>query len=172
MQILNSGIITIPTVKRIKNYNIHNKEIEDITTQVHTEIYTDATSYETLEKKTSPIDSYSINGKKYDYSVSELEEEIIELKDYSYAVVYTIAREILEIGNVGGWFDVIEDITSYIKDPKDKKAIKEIKRIIKMNQQRSNAMNCSSLMDYVFSSQIQACPLYDNDSNVHKLIRK
>lgn len=83
-------------------------------------------SDETLEK----INEFYINDEKYQYKVDTLKSKTLFLKNYSYVIKYLIAREWIKVGRVVGYFDVIKDISLYLENLEDKKALKNAKNIM------------------------------------------
>lgn len=67
-------------------------------------------------------------------------------KNHSFVIVYLIAEEYMTIGNVAGCFDVIKDISIYLENKKDKKALKSAKRIIKEIANLNKGIDYSSLL--------------------------
>ena len=78
------------------------------------------------------------------------------MDDYSYAITYLISSEWTRFGNIGGWFEVIRDITIYLKDINDRKALQEAKKIIKMIEKYSKRVNFSSFRKYLSTSIVEA----------------
>ena len=77
------------------------------------------------------------------------------LDDYSYAITYLISSEWTRFGNIGGWFEVIRDITIYLKDINDRKVLQEAKRMIKMIDKYSKKINFSSFRQYLSTSIVE-----------------
>lgn len=59
----------------------------------------------------------------------------------------------MKIGNIHGWFDIIKDVSIYLKDVKDKNALREAKKIIKAIRNHNNSVNYSSLLEMTLSSR-------------------
>lgn len=72
-------------------------------------------------------------------------------KNHSFVIVYLIAEEYMTIGNVAGCFDVIKDISIYLENKKDKKALKSAKRIIKEIANLNKGIDYSSLLGMLVS---------------------
>lgn len=121
-------------------------------------LFTDAKNVREDEVVTESIKQYVINEKNYDHDVDTLKTTQLYLDDYSYAIRYLITSEWTRYGNIGGWFDVIRDITIYLKDINDKKTLQEAKRMIKMIDEYSNKVNFSSFRKYLSTSIV-----LDND---------
>ena len=72
-------------------------------------------------------------------------------KNHSFVIVYLIAEEYMTIGNVAGCFDVIKDISIYLENKKDKKALKSAKIIIKEIANLNKGIDYSSLLGMLVS---------------------
>lgn len=119
-------------------------------------LFTDAKIVCEGEVATESINQYVINGKKYDHDVDTLKTTQLYLDDYSYAITYLISSEWTRFGNIDGWFEVIRDITIYLKDINDRKALPEAKKIIKMIEKYSKRVNFSSFRKYLSTSIVEA----------------
>ena len=119
-------------------------------------LFTDAKIVREGEVATESINQYVINGKKYDHDVDTLKTTQLYLDDYSYAITYLISSEWTRFGNIDGWFEVIRDITIYLKDINDRKALPEAKKIIKMIEKYSKRVNFSSFRKYLSTSIVEA----------------
>jgi len=83
---------------------------------------------------------YTMNDRTYT-NVTDVEEKELYLENYSYAVKIIVSKEHLVGRKIGGWFEVIKDIQVYLKNPKDKKAMKEVKMIL-------NIIRKNNIYDY------------------------
>ena len=64
-------------------------------------------------------------------TVDTLKTKNIYFKNHSYVITYLLTKEFMVKDNVGGWFDVIKDVSIHIENKKDIKALREAKKIIK-----------------------------------------
>lgn len=114
-------------------------------------IFTDGEIEKEGKETTQPIKEYYIGKKKYQYSLNTLKSKNIYFKNHSYVITYLIASEFRDLGNICGWFDVIKDISIYLKNPKDKKALKCAKQAIKEIANHNSSVDSSSLYAMAFS---------------------
>ena len=119
--------------------------------QIHMKIFTDGKIEKESEEISRSIEEYYIGRKRYQYDVDTLKIKNILLKDYSFVIVYLIAREWMTVGKITGWFDVIKDVSIYLQDLKDKTALKKAKQVIKEIQNNNNGINYSSLLGIICS---------------------
>lgn len=91
--------------------------------------------------------------RKYQYYVDTLKTKNIYFKNHSYVITYLIANEFMTVGNVCGWFDIVKDVSIYLKNPKDKKALKCAKQAIREIENHSNSVDYSSLFGMLFSQE-------------------
>ncbi len=118
---------------------------------VQTKIITDGEIVKE-EEITKSINEYYIGRKKYD-DVDTLSTKNIYLKNYSYVIVYLLAKEKLYNGNMVGFFDIIKDVSIYLKNPKDKQALKEAKKVIKTIHKHNQNVDYSSIFNMLFQSK-------------------
>ena len=118
-------------------------------------LFTDAKNVRKMKLLLESIKQYVINGKKYDHDVDTLKTTQLYLDDYSYAITYLISSEWTRFGNIGGWLEVIRDITIYLKDINDRKVLQEAKRMIKMIDKYSKKINFSSFRQYLSTSIVE-----------------
>lgn len=90
-------------------------------------IFTDGEIEKESEETSKNIEEYYFGKDKYRYDVDTLKSKNIYLKNHSYVITYLVADECLR----NGWFDVIKNVSIYLKNPKDKKALKSVKQIIR-----------------------------------------
>ncbi len=76
------------------------------------------------------------------------------MSNYTYAVVYLIAKEWLTMNKCGGMFDVVKKVSIYLKDKQDKDAIKRVKEVLKINSNNSKKIDTSSVFALTMSSAI------------------
>ncbi len=135
--------------------------------------FTDGKLEKETEETLENIDKYYIRKTVYPHSIDSLKIRSLFLKDYSYAVVYTIANEYITVGNLRGWFDVIKNVSVYLKDINDRKALKNARRIIKQIENHNFSINYSSLFS-MYASKGRALEEYESEQisdNVYTLKR-
>lgn len=80
----------------------------------------------------------SFNFDEQEYKNLDLKKtKYVYLSNYTYAVVYLIAKEWLTMNKCGGMFDVVKKVSIYLKDKQDKEAIKRVKEVLKTNSSNS-----------------------------------
>lgn len=52
-----------------------------------------------------------------------------------------------------GFFDIIKDVSIYLKNPKDKQALKEAKKVIKTIHKHNQNVDYSSIFNMLFQSK-------------------
>lgn len=169
-KILEDGV-PMQTKKVIKHIEVPNliptskpKEV----TKFYARIFTDGKVYK-VDSKEEKISEYKIKNKTYN-DVDTLKINDIYLKDYTYVIVYEVAKEVKKY-NMGFYkSDVTKDINIYLKTKNDKEALKRVKETIKevKSQTRDEFMR-------LFPSQIKSKiksnirELYHKDSNTYIL---
>ena len=118
--------------------------------RVQMRIFTDGKIDKQTDVISQKVDKYYIGNKEYMLPVDTLKTKKVFFKDYSYIIVYTISSEFLTVGNVAGWFDVINDVSIYMQNLKDRKTLKEARDVIKAIEHVNNS-NFSSLYEMLFS---------------------
>lgn len=115
-------------------------------------IFTDGEIVNESSQTTQNIEQFYIGNKEYKHKVDTLKIKNMYFKNYSYVIVYLIAKENMIVGNVGGWFDVIKDVSIYLQNSKDKKAIKNAKEAIRAIEKLRENVDYSSVWGMLFSS--------------------
>lgn len=130
-------------------------------------IYTDATSYNVIDKKSQDIDKFTLGNKVYKANSKVVDS--IKLNNYSYAIIYTIAKEQTFVNKVGGIFDIIKNIEINLSNPRDRKTLKVVKKVI--NDNSFNNVKFTSVFDYTLSSLMNKDKRFKQDGNVYLLTR-
>ena len=137
--------LTVPTSPG--KGNDETKVIED--KRIKTIIITDGEIEKQTEETSQSIDEFYIGKSKYQMTVDKLETKNIYFKNHSYVITYLLAKEFMVKGHVRGWFDVIKDVSIYLENGKDKKALREAKRFIKQINE------CNDYTNYLSSWGLQ-----------------
>ncbi len=95
-----------------------------------------------------------------DFNFNEKEHKLVDIKktkyvylcDYTYVVVYLVSNEWMAFKNCAGMVDVIKNISIYLKDKKDKKALENAKKIIKINYNDAKKIDYSSVFSFLMTS--------------------
>ena len=119
--------------------------------RIQMKIFTDGEIIKESDEISKNLDEYYIGKKKYQYDVDTLKTKKVYFKNHSYVITYLIAKEFKSIGNLQGWFYVIKDISIYLKNPKDKKALQNAKQVIKEIANHNNRIDYSSLFGMLLS---------------------
>lgn len=135
---------------RIIFYYLYHEKVPDHIefTKAKTIIYSDAKKVVEDNVQLESINQFSIGNKVYSANVQKIRN--VYLNDFSYAVLYTLAREWMQTRKVGGWFYVIKTVTIYLKDMKDKKALKKAKQVLQCIQEQSDIIMNSSVSELNF----------------------
>ena len=137
--------LTVPTSPG--KGNDEAKVIED--ERIKTIIITDGEIEKQTEETSQSIDEFYIGKSKYQMTVDTLKTKNIYFKNHSYVITYLLAKEFMVKGHVRGWFDVIKDVSIYLENGKDKKALREAKRFIKQINE------CNDYTNYLSSWGLQ-----------------
>lgn len=157
-------VVRIPSCLGKNLGTIENTQIQNI-------IFTDGILKKEDYATETPIEEYKIRDKRYNYHVDTLKTKNVYLEDYSYVVKYTVAREFTRVGNIGGWFNVIRDVNIYLKNPKDKEALKKAKKTIKMIQYRLSQVDYSSIFNMIMYRDSKEFQFEQARNNIYTLKR-
>lgn len=139
--------LTVPT-NPVKE-NEKSKVIED--KRIKTIIITDGEIEKQTEETTQDINEFYIGKSKYQMTVDTLKIKNIYFKNHSYVITYLLAKEFMVKGSVGGWFDIIKDVSIHIENKKDIKALREAKKVIKEINNLNSHTDYSSLFGMILS---------------------
>lgn len=136
-------------------------------------VFTDGVIERECDEKSTPIDEYYIGKKKFEYDVDTLETKNVYFKDFSFIISYLIGQELCTVGNVKGWFSVVKELKIYVKNSKDKRALKNAKRAIKAIKNYNNSVNYSSLFTMMLSQgrELQEIEIEEISDNIYTLKR-
>ena len=119
--------------------------------KIKMKVFTDGEIEKQTEETSQNINEYYIGKKKYNYDVDVLKAKNLYFKNHSYVITYLIAAEHMTIGNITGWFDIVKEVSVYLENIKDKKALKEAKRVIKEINNLNSHTDYSSLFGMILS---------------------
>ncbi len=119
--------------------------------RIQMRIFTDGEIVKESEEIIEDIDTYYFGKKKYDNDVDTIKTKKIYLKNHSYVITYLISKEFISTGNIKGWFDVVKDVTIYLENAKDRKALKSAKKVIRIINNHNNSVDYSSLQRMLYS---------------------
>ena len=115
--------------------------------RVKTKIFTDGVIDDISNEETQKIDGYTIKSDEYD--VNTLDTMDLYFKDYSYVITYLVASEWARVGKFKGWFYFVKDVSVYLKDSKDKVALKNAKKVIKEINDHNRSKSYSSISSII-----------------------
>ena len=124
----------------------HVQSQNDEWKRIYMSIFTDGEILKESEEIVESIDEYYFDKQRYNYNVDTLKSKNIYFKNYNYVITYLITQEWTKVGNIHGWFDIIKDISIYMKNPKDRKTLKTVKQVIRQNEERIRSVDYSSLL--------------------------
>ena len=129
---------------------VSNPDIGEIK-QIQMRVFTDGKIKKISKELVESIKEYYIGKRKYQHPVDTLKTKNIFFKDHSFVITYLIAKEYTTVGNIRGWFDIIKDVSVYLENTKDKKALKNAKQAIKEIQNHNSSVDYSSLFGMLIS---------------------
>ena len=135
-----------PPGKKCKDQVIELPVIESV-------LFTDGNIVNITGEFVENINRFNIDDKRFK-EVDIKKTKYVYLSDYTYAVVYLIAKEWLTMNKCGGMFDVVKKVSIYLKDKQDKDAIKRVKEVLKINSNNSKKIDTSSVFALTMSSAI------------------
>lgn len=151
----NEPLKVVEVSQHIKRPNLNSKDnagshVMEVK-RIQTKIFTDGEIAKESEEVSENIQEYYFGEEKYEHDVDTLKTKNIFFKNYSFVITYVTAKKWTTIGNVGGWFDIIKDVSIYLKNSKDRNALRNAKKVIKEIQSRNESANYSSLSAMLFS---------------------
>lgn len=118
--------------------------------QIQMKIYTDGKIVKESDETHQKIKEYYIGKNKYQHDVDILKSKNIYFQNHSYVITCLYTNEFIRLRNAGGWFRELKDINIYLENPKDKKALREAKKVIKNIQYNNETSNYSSIYGMLF----------------------
>ena len=130
-QVLYHLELPIISVGLVYSEDPSSKTIKMPENRVDSKIFTDGEIVEIIASNPEPINEYKIGNCKYDMPVDTLIKEKVHIKNASYILVMTIAKETLKIGKRGfGWTPVIKNWEIFLNNKKDKQALLTVKNTL------------------------------------------
>ena len=117
-------------------------------------IYTDGTILSKGEPIQASKEDLELLIKEYNTDMNYLETTDLVLKDYSYVVTFTTVRKWAKVGHIYGWFSFLVGTNIYMKNPKDRKSLKVIKKLLLDIDENNRSVNYSSVWSYTFGKRI------------------
>jgi len=119
--------------------------------RIQMRIYTDGEIASEDEEISQKINEYYIGRRKYPYDVNRLKTKNVYFKNHSYVITYTIAEQFMTVGNIHGWFDVVKDVSVYLENSKDRRALKTAKQVIRGIENFNKSVDYSSIFTMYLS---------------------
>ena len=130
--------------------------------RIQTRIFTDGEISSESEEILQKIDEYYIGRNKYPYDINALKTKNLCFRNHSYVITYVIAKQLMTVGNIRGWFDVVKDVIVYLENAKDRKALKNAKEAIREIEKCNKSVNYSSLFK-MFLSQGKSLERFETE---------
>lgn len=141
-----------PPGKKCKDQVIEFPVIESV-------LFTDGNIVNITDEFVENINNFNIGEQEYK-NLDLKKTKYVYLSDYTYAVVYLIAKEWLTMKKCGGMFDVVKKVSIYLKDKQDKEAIEKVKQVIQINSNNNKRIDTSSVFSLAMSEatgKIESC---------------
>ena len=119
-------------------------EINRIKTQVFTDGELEKEMLVSEESIAESDEACYIGRKRYEHDVDTLKTKDLYFKNHSFVVTVLMAEEWTTIGNITGWFDRIKDVSVFLENKKDRKALRNAKQIICEIKDRISGCDYSS----------------------------
>jgi len=139
--------------------------------QIQTFVFTDGEVFKEDCPITVNIDQYFFGKKEYPYPVDFLQKKNIYFQNHHFVITYLNAKEYCKIGNLSGWFSFNKNVSIYLENLKDKKALKEAKKIIQEIHEHDVQTDYSSYLN-MLASQTNGLKSFKVDKvseNVYKI---
>lgn len=138
--------------------------------KVKTMIYTDGNVIN-CSKKDVIHDEFIINGKLYEVNGSTFKKTKLAFEDANYVIKVITVNEWTTDGNIHGLFDVIKDIDIYLKNPKDKKTLKIVKKTVtEINRNPTECYYLTPMFESRINYQNNNPSLYnEEDEGIYRL---
>lgn len=99
--------------------------------RIKMKVFTDGEIEKQTEETSQDINEFYIGKRKYNYDVDVLKAKNLYFKNHSYVITYLIAAERMTFGYMTRWVENVKEVSVYLENIKDKKALREVKRAIK-----------------------------------------
>ena len=126
-----------------------------------------------LKKKVTNLDPKEFILPKH---LGEVEADVNEAKDlelinHSYVIKVLTQLEFRRFNRVAGLFEIIKDVEVYLKDKKDKEALRNIKKTLNLIYGQKG--NYLSIFDVLFARRVdnQDIEYERNDLNIYQLVK-
>lgn len=131
----NESLEVIEVTMKPNNTDIFDSVLSDSDTgeysRIKMRILTDGEIERQTEEISQDINEFYIGENKYQFDVNTLKTKILYFKNYSYIITYLVSTEYRLFGTIPRKFDIVNDISIYLKNEKDKNALICAKQMIK-----------------------------------------
>lgn len=123
----NESLEVIEVTMRPNNTDIFDSVLSDSDTgeysRIKMRILTDGEIERQTEEISQDINEFYIGENKYQFDVNTLKTKKLYFKNYSYIITYLVSTEYRLFGTIPRKFDIVNDISIYLKNEKDKNAL-------------------------------------------------
>lgn len=141
----NEPLEIMEIIQYVKISNFNNKKANDDNIiehkQVQTRIFTDGEIVKEIDEENKAIEDFNID--KHQSSASIEKTKKVYFKNHTYVITILLAEEFKKNEHINGFFDIIKDISIYLENTKDKKTLKEVKKVIKEITNHHQSINCA-----------------------------
>ena len=131
----NESLEVIEVTMKPNNTDIFDSVLSDSDTgeysRIKMRILTDGEIERQTEEISQDINEFYIGENKYQFDVNTLKTKKLYFKNYSYIITYLVSTEYRLFGTIPRKFDIVNDISIYLKNEKDKNALICAKQMIK-----------------------------------------
>lgn len=131
----NEPLEVIEVTMKSDNTDIFDSVLSDFDTveysRIKMRILTDGEIERQTEETSQDINEFYIGKNKYQFDVNTLKTKKLYFKNYSYIIAYLVSTEYRQFGTIPRKFDIVNDVSIYLKNEKDKNALICAKQMIK-----------------------------------------
>ena len=131
----NESLEVIEVTMKPNNTDIFDSVLSDSDTgeysRIKMRILTDGEIERQTEEISQDINEFYIGENKYQFDVNKKKKKKLYFKNYSYIITYLVSTEYRLFGTIPRKFDIVNDISIYLKNEKDKNALICAKQMIK-----------------------------------------
>ena len=131
----NESLEVIEVTMKPNNTDIFDSVLSDSDTgeysRIKMRILTDGEIERQTEEISQDINEFYIGENKYQFDVNTLKTKKLYFKNYIYIITYLVSTEYRLFGTIPRKFDIVNDISIYLKNEKDKNALICAKQMIK-----------------------------------------
>ena len=131
----NESLEVIEVTMKPNNTDIFDSVLSDSDTgeysRIKMRILTDGEIERQTEEISQDINEFYIGENKYQFDVNTLKTKKLYFKNYSYIITYLVSTDYRLFGTIPRKFDIVNDISIYLKNEKDKNALICAKQMIK-----------------------------------------